>query len=132
MKNTLSSTDILKIFLFSILQVPLCLFVGLGILPNLILLIGFFRARKNKNQNILLSSINFYKKYVYAIGFITFLFISYFKVFVKIQDIPMSSYLIGYVVGIFLTVSFIYGFYLVILEFLFKRAIFNYKKEKLN
>jgi len=131
MKNTLSSTDILKIFLFSILQIPLCLFVGLGILPNLILLIGFFRARKNKNQNILLSSMSFYKYYIYIVGLLTFLIYSYIKVFIRIQDIPMSSYVIGYVVGIFLTVSFIYGFYLVILEFLFKRTIFNHKKEKL-
>lgn len=123
--NKLSPKNLSKILLFSILQIPFCLFLGIGILPNLVLLVGFFRAKQNKKQNILLSSIKFYKYYVYIVCSLTILISVSWTLLVKFQY--WSPYVFGYVIGSSLMIFLFFATSLMLLEFLFKRPLLEQK-----
>ncbi|MCT9979916.1 hypothetical protein M2R48_16385 [Acinetobacter sp. I-MWF] len=111
----------LKISLFIVFQLVYWLLALFGVIPSLALLIGFIVSKIRKNDSALISSIKFYKYYVYVIGTITVLINLIWVLFIKFPSI--SPFVIGYAIGSNFVLVALFGFYLFILEYLLKRPM---------
>lgn len=74
----LSSKDHTKIVIFIILNMALSIII-VGIIPSIIILIGYYIARKNKDFNYVSVSVKFYSIYFYLIIFI-FIIVIFFNI----------------------------------------------------
>lgn len=63
--QSLPSSALGKIIFFILLQIGTCFFVGWGIIPTVVLLIGYFLSKKDENPNPLLKAIKASQFYVY-------------------------------------------------------------------
>ena len=64
-ESKISSTDLVKIIIFGFLQIPFIGFIGWGGVPVIILLIGFFLTKRDKQISTLQASVNWCKYYSY-------------------------------------------------------------------
>lgn len=121
LKSKFEIMKALKISLFIVFQLVYWLLALFGVIPSLALLIGFIVSKIRKNDSALISSIKFYKYYVYVIGTITVLINLIWVLFIKFPSI--SPFVIGYAIGSNFVLVALFGFYLFILEYLLKRPM---------
>lgn len=117
--QSLSSSALGKIIFFILFQIGTCFFVGWGIIPTVVLLIGYFLSKRDENPTPLLKAITVSQFYVYF----TFVLIPIIWGMVLVQSgwEEASKGLVATLV--FLVVGVVY---LVLINFLLKKSILNY------
>lgn len=115
----LPSNDLAKIIFFLIIQIASCFIFFWGVIPTILLLIGYYLTRRDKKIDMLAKAIKACKLYVY----VTLLIFTLTCSVVIIQDGLDSS-------GLILTALFFYFiisvFYISLINFLFKNPIEKY------
>lgn len=121
-ESKISSGELVKIIIFIFLQIPFIFFIGWGVVPILILLIGFFLAKRDHEVSTLKSSIILCKYYTY-LTILIMLIIAFYNAFFdpKYRTPPYGRFEDVIIpLGLFLTIPIIY---FLILEFLYSRPM---------
>ncbi|WP_445406169.1 SHOCT domain-containing protein [Acinetobacter seifertii] len=118
----MSTSDLVKIIIFSLLQIPYMFFIGWGVVPVLILILGFFLARRDQKISTLKASIMWCKYYLYLTAVIICLCALY-VVFIEHSYAPSEIFqyvIVPLVAFLLLPIS-----YFLFLEHLYSRPIQN-------
>ncbi len=67
------SSELAKIIFFIIIQIAMCFLAGWGVIPAVILLIGYFLSKRDKNISLLIKAIKASQVYVYLTFILIFL-----------------------------------------------------------
>ncbi len=139
-ESKISSTDLVKIIIFGFLQIPFIGFIGWGGVPVIILLIGFFLTKRDKQISTLQASVNWCKYYSYFTIFIM-LGIAFYNAFIEPMYGTSGQEIFEFIVIPLLLLLLVPISYLFILELLYSRPIqknatlifaSNKKKEELS
>ncbi|APV35149.1 SHOCT domain-containing protein [Acinetobacter soli] len=119
--NKISSSDLVKITFFVILQIPLIFPILWGIIPSIILVIGFFISKRDAKIEVFKKTINLCKLYVSLTSIIIILV----TIYVFITDEYYRDDPFTYIVLPMLLCFFGLFLYLLALEFLLCRPLIN-------
>lgn len=117
----LPSNELAKIIFFIIIQITSCFFYFWGIIPSIMLLIGYYLSRRDKNTEMLTKAIKACKIYVYII---LLCFILMWLAFIFEHDFGSS----GLILTGLIFLSFISIIYIFSINYLFKNPIEKYSK----
>lgn len=118
----MSTSDLVKIIIFSLLQIPYIFFIGWGVVPVLILILGFFLAKRDQKISTLTASITWCKYYLYLTAVIICLCALY-VVFIEPRYAPSEIFqdvIAPLIAFLLLPIS-----YFLFLEHLYSRPIQN-------
>lgn len=116
------TSDLVKIIIFSLLQIPYIYTLGWGVVPVLILILGFFLAKRDQKISTFNASIKWCKYYLYLTTVIICLYTLYLIFFNQKYDTNavFQDLIIPFVGCLLLPIS-----YLLFLEHLYRRPIQN-------
>lgn len=118
-KSPIPSNALGKIIFFIIFQIAICFLVGWGVIPAVVLLIGYFLSKRDENPHSLLKAIKVSKFYVYF-TFVAILFI-WAMVFIQSGWEEASKGLAAALVLLIIGVI-----YIVLINVLLKQTVLSY------